>query len=112
MKNSTSKSLDVAIGLGSIILLLAELVAVFHSGFYTGPIRKGPTAILLGIYLNTWGLLFFLSYFFETSSFLFRGLIWVCCNFSSPKGRRMAFFYAGLSITLGTVGILAGAGAW
>ena len=42
--------------------------------------------------------------------FVLRGFMWVCENFSSPSGRRMAFFYFVLCAFLGCMSILAGFG--
>lgn len=75
-----------------------------------GPVTKGPDAIIGGIYLQFWGLLFLLSYFFSHKCFFFRGLIWICENFSSPKGRKMAFFYFALAFGIGTTVLLTGIG--
>lgn len=61
----------------------------------------------LGFYLIYLGVLFLLSYFYSDASYIFRTLIWVCENFSHPRGRRMAFFYFGLSFLLGSCALLA-----
>lgn len=110
MNKSISKMLDVSIGVFCILLLLAEIIAVLSTGFEIGPAKEGINTVLVGIYVDTWGLMFFFSYFLEKKSFFFRGLMWVCLNLSRPRGRRMAFFYAGLSFILGSMGILSGMG--
>jgi hypothetical protein len=70
----------------------------------------GGLAIWGGVYINYIGLLFLLSYFSPNKSFIFRGLMWVCMHFSSPTGKKMAFFYALLAFVLGTLAILMGIG--
>ena len=57
-----------------------------------------------------WGAMFLASYFYSHKTFFFRGLIWVCEHWSSPKGRGMAFFYAALALGLGSMATLSGLG--
>ena len=66
--------------------------------------------LISGVYVLVLGSLFLFAYFFEASSILFRGLMWLCVHGSVPAGRKMAFFYAGLSGALGTIAILQGLG--
>lgn len=54
--------------------------------------------------------MFLVSYFYSHKTFFFRGLIWVCEHWSSPKGRGMAFFYAALALLLGGLATLSGLG--
>ncbi len=61
--------------------------------------------VLLGLYLIAWGLMFLAAYFFSAKTFFFRGLMWVCVNFSIPRGRAMAFLYAIAFITVGTMAV-------
>ena len=100
----------VALGIGLIAILAALLLATLMSGFQTGPIRPGASSVFLGLYLMAWGAMFLASYFFSHKTFFFRGLIWVCEHWSSPKGRRMAFFYAALALVLGGMATLSGLG--
>jgi hypothetical protein len=71
---------------------------------------KSTEFILSGVYVWVIGLLFLLAYYFEEKAIVFRSLIWVCEHFSSPRGRKMAFFYFGLAAILGTMAILQGFG--
>ena len=100
----------LALGLSLIAVQIFLLTATLLNGFQLGSFTKGPQAILTGIYIQVWGLLFLASYYFEHKSFLFRGLMWVCENFSSPKGRFMAFFYFALAFGLGTMALVIGLG--
>jgi len=93
----------IALGFTIISLLVALLVA---SSFYGSD--KSSQSIATGVYMQCWGILFFLSYFYSYKTFFFRGLIWVCENFSYPKGRKMAFFYFALTFGLGSMSILQG----
>ena len=75
-------------------------------GFELGSVTKGPASILAGIYLQFWGILFLLSYFYPHKTFFFRGLIWVCENVSHPKSRKMAFFGFALAFGFGPSGLI------
>lgn len=97
---------------GLLIALLAVLVAavvVLSPRFPPDP-ADGLTNILTGVYLIAWGLMFLASYYFSHKTFFFRGLIWVCENWSNPRGRRMAFFYFGVACLAGVMAILMGLG--
>ena len=61
--------------------------------------------VITSAYLSYVGLLFLLAYYYEEKSYVFKGLIWVCLHFSSPKSRKMAFFYFALPIVL-SIGFL------
>lgn len=101
MKPSNEKGLF----LGFIIigiLILFMILGLFSDG------DKRIHGILTGIYLQTWGVLFLLSYFFSHKTFFFRGLMWLCENFSAPKGRKMAFFYFALAFFLGSFSVIEG----
>ncbi|WP_133125674.1 hypothetical protein [Xanthomonas prunicola] len=110
MPTDSENEPGVALGLGLILILAALLLATLMSGFQTGPIRPGPSAVFLGLYLMAWGTMFLASYFYSDKTFFFRGLIWVCEHWSSPKGRGMAFFYAALALLLGGMVTLSGLG--
>mgnify|MGYP001603056651 CR=1 FL=1 len=101
------------ISYGSISLFFSlQIIAVVlgaQSGqFHTGQLLPGISTILMGISLIILGILFLISYYFSYKAFLFRLLMWLCENFSKPKGRGMAFFYSTLSIIGGLVAILRG----
>jgi hypothetical protein len=98
----------LALGISIILILIILGCSPLFFGFELGPIKNGPSSILTGIYLQLWGVLFLLSYYFSHKTFFFRALMWVCENFSSPRGRKMAFFYFALSFLLGTVALLRG----
>jgi hypothetical protein len=64
----------------------------------------------VGAYILYVGLLFLSSYYWSHKTFVLRGFMWVCENFSGPSGRRMAFFYFALCAFIGCMSILAGCG--
>ena len=96
-------------------LLIALLVALLAAPIALSP-RFPPdpadalTNILAGVYVIAWGLMFLASYYFSHKTFFFRGLIWICENWSNPRGRRMAFFYFALACVVGVAAILVGLG--
>ena len=100
MKNQEK---GIALGFTIISLLVALLIASFLYGT-----DKSSELIFTGIYIQCWGIMFLLSYFFSHKTFFFRGLIWLCENFSYPKGRKMAFFYFALAFGLGSMSIFQG----
>ena len=100
MKNNEK---GIVLGFAIIGLLVLLLLASFIYGT-----DKSSELIFTGVYIQCWGILFLLSYFFSNKTFFFRGLIWLCENFSHPKGRKMAFFYFALAFGLGTMVILQG----
>lgn len=91
--------------LGACILavLAMLLIASLLAGLAAGPLKPGNATILLGVYLIGVGALFAASHRWTRHSFLFRGVLWVCEHFSSPKGRWMALVYAAIFATIGTV---------
>ena len=103
---------EKGLGLGFLIiaLLIVLLISPFYFGFEPGPFGNDISTLLTGIYLQVWGILFLLSYYCSHKTFFFRGLIWVCENFSFPRGRKMAFFYFALAFGLGTFALLHGIG--
>ena len=110
MNNHIENEKGIALGIIIIVFLIFLMILPFLYGFELGPIRKGPTSVFIGIYLQFWGILFLLSYFFSHKTFFFRGLMWLCENFSSPRGRKMAFFYFALAFGLGSMGLIKGLG--
>jgi hypothetical protein len=96
----------VLLGVALLAVLLCLLVQIIVNGFEPGPEIRRNQGIIGGIYIQAWGLLFLLSYYFEHKSFLFRGLMWICEHCTSPKGRFMAFFYFALALGIGTLIIL------
>ena len=106
MSNERANEPGIILGIFIIIMLITLGVLSFFFGFETGPIKKGPASILTAIYIETWGIVFLLSYFYSHKSFIFRGIIWVCENLSCPKGRFMAIGYSLLAFGLGTVALI------
>ena len=80
-----------------IIALLASLVVGAET--FLSSVNK---YLLGGIFATSLGILFIVSYYFEHTSFLFRGFIWFTENVGFPKKRRMAFVYAAFCIFIGT----------
>lgn len=74
-------------------------------------IDERTESIYTGLYLQIWGILFFLSYFHSHKTFFLRWLIWVCEHLSAPRGRKMAFFYFALAFGLGSISIFNGISA-
>ena len=110
MNNNVQNEKGLGLGVSIIAILVILMLAPFYFGFELGPFRKGPSAILTGIYLQFWGILFFLSYYFSHKTFFFRGLICLCEYFTFPRGRKMAFFYFVLTFGIGTMALLQGIG--
>ena len=110
MNKNIENEKGIALIFTIIAFLIVLLILPFLYGIELGPIKKGPTAILIGIYIQFWGILFLLSYFFSHKTFFFRGLMWICENFSSPKNRKMAFIYFGLAFGLGSISLITGLG--
>ena len=95
--------------------LLGGLIIAVLLGFQVWPLASGGAdhrvrAVVVGIYLQLWLLLFLAAYFFRHKSFFFRGLMWVCERFSHPSGEGMALAYFGLAFVLGTISVLQGLG--
>ena len=110
MNNQAQNEKGLALSLLIILSLLILGVSPFFFGFEIGSMKKGASTTLTGIYLQAWGVLFLLSYYFSHKTFFFRGLIWICEHFSHPKGREMAFFYFILAFSIGTIAVLIGTG--
>jgi hypothetical protein len=72
--------------------------------------QRGIGSVIGGLYLIAWGLMFLASYFYRRKSFFFRALMWVCERGSSPRGKKMAFFYFGLATLIGSMLVLSGIG--
>jgi hypothetical protein len=100
----TGRFVDLVGGL-SLALLLAAVI-------FSGPpsMAKGISTSLLGLYIIEIGVLNLISYFFIEESYILKFLRWKCENFSHPKGRGMAFFYAALAFLLGFYGLFVGIG--
>ena len=97
-----------ALGITIIVVLAALMILPLFFGFEVGSAKQGLAAVLVGIYLQFWGVLFLLSYYFSHKTFFFRWLIWICEHFSNPRGRGMAFFYFSLDFGLCSVALLHG----
>jgi hypothetical protein len=110
MNDNPRNERGLALGITLIITLviLGSLPSFF--GFENGPLKEGTGTILTGIYIQFWGILYLLSYYYSHKCFFFRWLIWTCENISTPQGRKMAFFYFLLAFGLGTLAICSGLG--
>ena len=106
MENEKGLKLGIAI----ILILLIAMILPFFTGFSPGPMEKGPSSIVNGFGMQFIGVLFLLSYFFSHKTFVLRGFIWLCENFSWPKSRKMAFFYFSLFFGLGSISLISGLG--
>jgi hypothetical protein len=106
MKNERTNEPGIALGLFVISVLVVFGVLPFFYGIETGPIKKGPASILLAVYIQSWGLVFWISYYFSHKSFFFRGVIWVCEELSWPKSRFMALLYGIMGLGMGTVALI------
>ncbi len=110
MNNNVQNEKGLALGVSIIAIFVILMIAPFYFGYEPGPFRRDLSTIFTGVYLQFWGILFLLSYYFSHKTFFFRGLIWVCENFSFPRGRKMAFFYFALAFGLGSIALLHGIG--
>jgi len=88
-------------GVGRIAILCALLAGSLYFGIEPRPNRPSAGSVLLGLYIICWGLMFLASYFFSHTTFFLRGLLWVCERFSVPAGRKMAFYYFVLALSVG-----------
>jgi hypothetical protein len=91
-----------------LILLLVLLLVLAILNGATDEKANSMGIVLLGFYIQAWGLMFLMAYYFSHKSFFLRGLIWVCENFSCPRGKAMAFFYFTLAFTLGSLAVYNG----
>jgi hypothetical protein len=99
-------ALDIAFG----VVLVGLLVAALLSGFGVGPVRPGATAVLTGLYIQSWGALFIGSYFFPDGRHLLRALVWVCEHTSTPRGAWTAIPWGIGAFVVGGAGVLQGLG--
>ena len=110
MKN---KLIGIIIIFTLIVILFICLVFIINDfpQFKTIGIGMKPTnriGVLTGLYVQLWGIVFLLSYFYEKSNFVFRALMWICEHWGSPKSRKTAIFTAILSLTIGTIMLISG----
>lgn len=96
-----------------IVLLFICIVFIIndYSQFKTLGMGIKPTdrvGVITGLYVQLWGIVFLLSYFYEKSSFVFRGLIWICEHCGSPKSKKVAIFTGIMSLTIGTIMLVSG----
>ncbi len=110
MKNNIQNEKGLGLGVSIIAILVVLMITPFFFGYEPGPFRRDASTLFTGVYLQFWGVLFLLSYYFSHKTFFFRGLIWVCENFTYPRGRKMAFFYFALAFSLGSIAFLHGLG--
>ena len=97
-------SVFIILIMGSLFILHLINVKEF------GVLEKGISTIFGSIYVLLIGVLFLLSYYFEEKSFLFKYFMWLCKVSTGSYGGKIAFFYFGLAILLGTMGLLYGFG--
>jgi hypothetical protein len=100
----------IAVSLSIIGLYVCLQMGAFISGVSPGPMKQGLGTVLMGLSLIVIGVAFLASYYYSQKAFLFRGLMWLCENFSRPSGRGMAFFYCILASSIGIMAVLAGLG--
>ncbi len=98
---SKTEEKGIVVGVVLISILLAQLGLINYLCFELGPIKPSLSNIVLGIYLQTWGLMFLAAYYLSYKTFFLRWLIWICENISYPRSRKMVFFYFVLAFTLG-----------
>jgi hypothetical protein len=110
MNNNIENEKGLGLGVLIIAILVILMIAPFYFGYEPGPFRRDISTLFTGVYLQLWGILFLFGYYFSHKTFFFRGLIWLCENFSFPRGRKMAFFYFALAFGLGTMALLHGIG--
>ena len=91
-------------------VLSVTLISVFVSLFFLASSKPilghSQAAPFASLYATAIGLMFLASYYFSHKSFFLRGFMWVCEHFSRPRGRRMAFFYAGVFLLIGLGGLI------
>ena len=92
--------------IGVLVLLMW---ATFAAGLKSGSLGPGLGTVLLGLYLLTWGLCFFASYYYSHKSFFLRALMWYS-EHTGRGSRRMSFVYFALCAGGGSVVILIGLG--
>ena len=90
-----------------IIVLLAYpiLFILGFSGIFDVNVQKNQK-LFEGIFVLFVGVLFLMSHFLKSKSFLFDSIIWVCKNGIYPKGKWMALFMGMFCIMLGIIRIL------
>lgn len=108
---------DILIGCiiitGLVVLLAMDVVFVIDDfsqfksmGFGWMPTNR--VGIVTGLYVQLWGALFLLSYFFREKCFLFRGIIRICENIGSPRSPKTALFTGMLAAVLGSIMLIGG----
>ena len=98
--------LDVLFG-----LVLASLAAAsLATGFRLGPVEKGLAAVFLTLYIQSWGVLFLVSYLFPNRSYLLKGLTWACEHGRGIRGRWTAVLWGIFAILFGIFPLLRGLG--
>lgn len=106
MNNQAAFQPKLAIDISIVILGLILLSLAFTSPMSIDSTGRNHGNIWLGLYIMLIGICFLLGYFYSQYSYIFRLLDWFSCNFSVPKGRKMAFFYFGLALCIGVAVIL------
>lgn len=100
--------IDIVISLIASAFVIHIFSIGFTSGFVVGPAAESPLSIYLGIYLQLFGLLYVLSFFFSNRSWILHGLMWTCENGRCLHGKYAAFFYAAIAFICGTTTLLIG----
>ena len=71
-------------------------------------IEEAFKQVICGSVFIIWGITIIISYFFPKKGFLFKGITWICCNFSNPRDSGMAFVYGSLALICGIIYIVVG----
>jgi hypothetical protein len=109
----TSPTWPQKLAVDSFLLGVAVFLLFHIRGVKIGhPLEAGFPSLYFGVYLVYLGVLFLLSYFLPQKSCMLGGFIWVCENFSRPRGRHMAFVHFAISSLLGLAVILMARGVF
>ncbi len=98
----------VLFGVSLIFLLIALLVAAVM--FAPAKFQRGWGTVLVGVYLVTWGIMLFASYYQSHTNFFFRGLLWACERLPASGGKRMALLWSACAFLVGGSIIVSGLG--
>jgi hypothetical protein len=110
MSDHTSRKPSIVLDAVFAAILGSVVVATLRSGFRVGPLEPGPAAILTGVYVQCWGVLFILSYYFPQGSYLLKGLMWSCEHWGTPRGKWTAILWGVFALALGGIALLGGLG--
>lgn len=111
MSDGGSKNRNMFIDILIVATAVALLALTWAIGSEVGkPLKKGMAAVWLGTNIIYLGVLFLMSYFFSRKSHVLSALMWICENFSNPRGRHMALFYFALGLAIGLSALFIGFG--